>query len=181
VRCGHEKVYGIEQAWDGRPVDWSGADGDSSYLAVPFLPIDDAVVLHQVRNPLEYARSVVGVNFLGKERRGKPFAAVVERHAPEVYEPDDPIQRAGVLWRVWNTQAEANADITYRIEDLDVALLMSLAELIELDITQDQAIEALAGLSKTTNQRVRHESVQWDHIAPIVGDLAAHYAYEAPR
>jgi hypothetical protein len=171
-------VFGIEQAWQGRPVDWGGAHGDSSFLAVPFLPLDGVVVLHQVRNPIEFTRSIVGVNFLANQRRRKPFPAVIERHAPEVYEPDLPALRAGMLWRTWNTQAEAHADLTYRIEDLDVALLMRIAEMIELDITQEQAAEALGSLPKNFNQRVRKESVQWDRIAPLVEDLAAHYGYE---
>ncbi len=180
IRCGHEKVYGIAQAAGLEPVDWSGADGDSSFLAVPFLPVDDAVVLHQVRHPLEFARSVVGIAFLSDDRREKPFPTIVGRHFPEVYEPERQPERAAVLWRAWNTRAESHADITYRLEDFDVPLLLRLGELLELDLSEDQAAQALDSIPKDVNRRHRLEKLRWGRIAPIVDDLAAHYGYAAP-
>lgn len=180
IRCGHEKVFGIAQAAGLKPVDWSGADGDSSFLAVPFLPVDDAVVLHQVRHPLEFARSVVGIAFLSDNRREKPFPTIVGRHFPEVYEPERQPERAAVLWRVWNTRAEEHADITYRLEDFDVPLLLRLGELLELDLSEDQAAQALASVPKDVNRRNRMEKLRWARIAPIVDDLATHYGYAAP-
>ncbi len=180
VRCGHEKVFGIGQAAGNVPVDWTGADGDSSFLAVPFLPLDDAVVLHQVRNPLEFVRSIVGIAFLSEQRREKPFPTIIEREAPEVYEPDRQADRAALLWRIWNTRAEAHADITYRLEDLDVALLLRLAELLELDLSEGQAAQALDSVPRDVNRRNRNEKISWARIAPIVAELAAHYGYEVP-
>jgi hypothetical protein len=180
VQCGHEKVFGPAQALGVQPLAWDGADGDSSYLAVPFLPVDDAVVLHQVRHPLGFARSILGTAFLSDHRRGKPFPAVVERYAPEVYEPERQPERAALMWTIWNTMAEAHADITYRVEDLDMALLMRLSALLELDISEDQAAQALDQVPKDTNRRTRWEKVTWARIAPIVADLAAHYGYKAP-
>ena len=181
VRCDHETVFGIEQALGKAPVNWNGAQGDSSFVAVPFLPLaDDIVVLHQVRHPLNFARSVVGIGFLSEKRRGKPWPSVVEKHAPQVYGPDRQAERAAMLWRVWNTEVEQHADITYRLEDYDTALVMRLAELLELDITEEQAAAALERVPRTTNQKYRHERVPWSRIEPIVGELAAHYGYEPP-
>jgi hypothetical protein len=135
-------------------------------------------VLHQVRHPLEYTRSAVGVNFLGEERRGKPFPLVVERLTPQVYEPDSLVARTATLWREWNARAESHADVTYRIDDLDARLLLRLAELIELDIDEQRATSALGGIRHNFNRKVRREDIEWEAIAPIVGDLAAHYGYE---
>lgn len=180
VRCGHEKVFGIAQASGDLPVDWTGADGDSSFLAVPFLPLEDTVVLHQVRHPLEFTRSIVGIAFLSDHRREKPFPTIIGRHAPEVYEPVGEAPRAAMLWRTWNTRAEAHADITYRLEDFDVPLLMRLAELVELDLSEDQAAQALYRVPRDVNRRSRNQSIPWKRIAPIVEDLAAQYGYEAP-
>ncbi len=165
VRIEHEKVFGIAQAAGDLPVDWRDAD---------------AVVLHQVRHPLEFTRSIVGIAFLSDHRREKPFPTVVGNHVPEIYEPAREADRAALLWRAWNTQAEAHADITYRLEDLDVALLMRLAELVELDVTTDQAARALDSIPRNVNQRNRNTTVPWARIAPITADLAAHYGYEAP-
>jgi hypothetical protein len=180
VRCDHERVFGVAQAAGERPVVWDGAEGDSSFLAVPFLPVDGTVVLHQVRHPLEFARSIVGTALLSDHRRDKPFPAAIRRHAPEVYEPARQPERAALMWTIWNTRAEAHADITYRIEDLDVALLVRLCEFLELDVSEDKAAAALDQVPKDTNRRNRWEKVTWARIAPIAADLAAHYGYKAP-
>jgi hypothetical protein len=171
-------VFGIEQALGRRPVDWNGAEGESSFLAVPFLPVEDAVVLHQVRHPLEFGRSILGTELLTDHRREMPFPTAIARHAPEVYEPPRPPERAGLMWRIWNERAEAHADLTYRLEDLDASLLLRLAELIELEITADDAARALASVPKDVNRRNRIEGLQWARIEPIVGDLAARYGYQ---
>jgi hypothetical protein len=159
-------------------VDWNGADGESSFLAVPFLPLDDVVVLHQVRHPLEFARSMLGTELLADHRRDKPFPTAIARHAPEVYEPARPPERAALMWRIWNTRAEPHADLTYHVEDLDEALLLEIAELIELDLSEEQAAGALASVPTDVNRRQRIEGLQWARIEPIVGELAAHYGYD---
>jgi hypothetical protein len=180
LRCGHEKVYGIAQAAGQAPVDWNGADGDSSFLSVPFLPVEDAVVLHQVRHPLEFTRSIVGIAFLSEHRRGQPFPTIIEREVPEVYEPEREADRAALLWREWNLRAQAHADITYRLEDFDIPLLLRLGELLELDLSTDQAAQALDAVPRDVNRRARNETVPWRRIASVTGDLAAEYGYEAP-
>ena len=180
VRCEHEKVFGIAQALGEQPVHWGDAQGDSSFLAVPFLPLQDTVVLHQVRHPLEFTRSIVGIAFLSDHRREKPFPTIIGRHAPEVYEQPREALRAAVLWRTWNMRAEAHADITYRLEDLDVGLLLRLAELVELDLSEEQAAEALRRVPRDVNARNRNQNIPWDRIAPLAEDLAAHYGYAAP-
>lgn len=178
VHIGHEKVFGVTEGLGNGAVDWRGREGDASWMAVPFLPLDDdIIVLHQLRHPLEFVRSVCGFGFLSDERAELPFPRVVRLHAPEVYEPDTQPERGATLWRVWNAKAAPHATITYRLEDLDVAFLMDLCRLIELDVSEDQAAEALDALPRNLNQRARDESVEWERIAPIAGEDAAHYGY----
>jgi hypothetical protein len=176
ARCEHEQVFGIEQALGQKPVEWNGYDGEASFLAVPFLPLDDVVVLHQVRHPLEFIRSVVGIRFLSDHRAEKPFPSVIGRNAPEVYEPSHEAERAALLWRIWNTRAESHAAITYRLEDLDVELVLRLARLIELDVSEDQVAHALDSIPRDVNARAR-SPVPWANVASILGDLPAHYGY----
>jgi len=180
IHCEHEKVFGVAQALGEQPVDWDGADADSSFLAVPFLPLDDVVVLHQVRHPLEFTRSIVGMALLSDQRRNKPFPTAIARHAPEVYGPERPADRAAVMWRIWNTRAEAHADITYQVEALDVALLLRLADLVELDVSEEQASHALDSVPRTVNTRARNEKVPWRRIEAVTEDLATHYGYDVP-
>jgi hypothetical protein len=177
IRIGHEKVFGIREGLGMRDVRWKKWEGDVSWLAVPFLPVDDAVVLHQVRHPLEFVRSVVGFGFLSDERADLPFPEVVRRNAPEVYAPDTEVERGATMWRLWNARAEPHAALTYRLEDLDVALLLRLCELVELDVSEEQATKALAAVPTTINQRARDESVSWEQISPVVEEAAARYGY----
>src|SRR4051794_440119 len=67
LRIGHEDVFGPRtRSFDG----WHGQDGDSSWLAAPFLDqLPDALVLHQVRHPLKVVRSLVGVRFFADRSR----------------------------------------------------------------------------------------------------------------
>jgi hypothetical protein len=177
ARVGHEQVFGVVEGLREGPVDWDGLDGDASWLAVPFLPLDDTIVLHQVRHPLEFVRSVCGFGLLSDERADLPFPQVLRLHAPEVYVPDTEAERGATLWRIWNAKAEAHATITYRLEDLDLELLLRLGRLIEPDVSEEQAAQALESLPKTVNQRRRDESVEWETIQHIAGDAAVHYGY----
>ena len=62
LHIGHEDLFGPRtRAFDG----WHGRQGDSSWLAAPFLgQVGDALVFHQVRHPLKVARSLLGMRFL---------------------------------------------------------------------------------------------------------------------
>jgi hypothetical protein len=177
-RVGHEKVFGIREGLGTRDPRWKKWEGDVSWLAVPFLPVEDTVVLHQVRHPLEFVRSVLGFGFLSDERAELPFPQVVRRHAPEVYEPGAEAERGATMWKVWNERVVPHADFTYRLEDFDLPLLMRMCELIELDVPEEKAAQAFAEVPTTINQRARDESVSWDAIASIVGDSAGRFGYD---
>ena len=58
---GHEDLFGPRtRSFDG----WHGRQGDSSWLAAPFLgEVGDAVVVHQVRHPVKVVRSLLGMRF----------------------------------------------------------------------------------------------------------------------
>jgi hypothetical protein len=181
ISCGHEAVFGTGQGEAREPIDWSGFVGDSSWLAVPCLPLDGVIVLHQVRDPLEFARSIAGIGFLDDpdppRLTRKQRVAVVRRYAPEVFEPETPVERAALFWDAWNRRAETHAAITYRLEDLDEELLVRLGRLLELPIHEDAARLALATVSRRVNRRPRDESVSFATIAPTVADLATRYGY----
>ena len=119
----------------------------------------------------------MGFGFLSDERADLAFPKVVRHHAPEVYEPSSQIERGATMWRVWNERAAPHATITYRIEDLDAGLLLELCRLIELPVSNEQVEFAIENIPKNINQRVRDESVSWEEIEPIVGEVAARFGY----
>ena len=178
LRIGHEKVFGIREGLGSRDPRWKKWEGDVSWLAAPFLPVEDTVVLHQVRHPLEFVRSTVGFGFLSDERAELPFPQVVRRHAPEVYEPGSEVERGATMWRVWNARVAPHADFTYRLEEFDLPLLLRMCELIELDVSTERAAQAFGEVPTTINQRARDESIPWEAIAPIVGDAVAQFGYD---
>jgi hypothetical protein len=179
VRCGHENVFAPDEALGRRPVDWNGYDGEASWLAAPLLPLEDIVVLHQVRHPLDVIRSIVGIRFLGAQHSevAVPFRNVVRRYAPEVFAPNTEAERAALLWQIWNAKAEAWAALTYRLEDLDAELLHRLARLVELELSEEQAKSAVASTPRDINHRRRDETVSWKAAGPVLEKLAARYGY----
>jgi len=71
LRFGHEEIFGPRSR---SFVSWYGQNGDSSWLAAPFLDqVPEALIVHQVRHPLKVVRSLVGVKFLAD--RGAAFLA----------------------------------------------------------------------------------------------------------
>jgi hypothetical protein len=178
ARLGHEQVFGFPAALGMQDVSWNGWEADVSWLAVPFLPLADTVVIHQLRDPLEFVRSVVGFRFLSDERAELDAPQVVRRNAPEVYEPATEVERGATLWRIWNERAAPHADFRYRLEDLDVELLLSLCRLVELDVGEEEAARVLDTTAKDINRRRRNESVSWEDIEPVLGEAAIRYGYE---
>jgi hypothetical protein len=177
VRCGHEDVFGPDQGLGDMPVEWNGYDGDSSWHAVPFLPLDDVVVLHQVRHPLEVIRSIAGIRFLARADLPNKATRAVRRHAPEVFEPDTEAERAAIMWRIWNQRAEEHANFTYRLEDIGVSLVSHLCDLVGLNVSDDQVERALRDTPKNVNTRDRDENVSWESIARLIPGLPAHSGY----
>jgi hypothetical protein len=178
VRCGHEDVYGPDQALGDLPVEWNGYDADSSWHAVPFLPLDDVVVLHQVRHPLEVVRSIAGIRFLARADLPNKATRSVRQDAPEIFDAETEAERAAIMWRIWNQTAEEHAAFTYRLEDIDAALVTQICGLLELDVSDDQVERALRDTPGNLNARARDESVTWESVAPILSELPAHYGYE---
>lgn len=157
LRCGHEQAYDLSH--HGR---WADLDAEVSWLAVPYAQDAEARVFHQVRDPLHVTRSFQGFGFVTRDTLYTQFAA---EHAPEAFEPDDPLTRCVALWTVWNERSEVAAELTYRVESLDAELLHELVGEPLLETRVEQALK----VSKLSNHRVRDESVQWEDLLRAAG------------
>jgi len=178
-----------------------GADGMASW----FMAVDDPeppsgpsardyrfdVVLHQVRHPLKVIASMA--QFILREGNRAP--GFIERNVPETRlspqeeECLDPnrqlILKASRYWYHWNLLAEAKADKTIQVEDLQEAL-PELCDLVGIEHRQD----AFEGVSRGINARQFHVSdepwvLEWSDIKGLdfeiyekIRDLAATYGYE---
>jgi hypothetical protein len=107
VPCGHEAVFSY-RGYTPQP----GIVADSSWLAVPYLPLVTCRIVHIVRNPLDVVRSFIGTRHFGpfqpkhKECRWYQYMAL---HFG--YTDEDPVQQAMRYWIRWNLDIERFTDV----------------------------------------------------------------------
>jgi hypothetical protein len=175
--CGHEALFGPETT---AVPDFGSAQGDVSWLAVPFLADLPAgtVVVHQVRHPLQVLRSLVAQRFFQTRphplmgvryrlqyrhiRFARPvtnprFVRFAARHCPGIFDLPGEVARAAHWWVVWNRRAEAAAGLPglrylrVRVEDLDATGLTALSAALGGTATTADAALVLAALGTATH------------------------------
>lgn len=114
VTAGHEEFFTI-----GTPRQ--DLDVDVSWIAVPYLRTWTGRVFHQVRHPLDVISS-----FVKKWDRADAFWPT---KAAGLLRPEDPqvVFDAMAAWTDYVLQIEARSEWTWRLEDLDAALLAQVA------------------------------------------------------
>lgn len=136
-------------------------DGDSSWLAVPYLECDPRLaesVVHQVRNPLDVVSSLYGIGFFEPDNNN-PFARFVRENFRVTGKPLLDCVR---FWTEWNSRCEAVADKTYLFEELleDPSVVFSSLGL-RLD---DEARNRLAVVGKQKVNARRRVEISLDEI-----------------
>ena len=119
--------------------------GDVSWLAVPYLPDEDMIVIHQVRNPLKVVNSIHRMG-LFHGHRAYTREAFVETARRNFQFSDDPLRSAIRFYVEWNEKCEALTDKRYKVEELE-AERHRIADWLNLNL------DDLATVSKTTNTR----------------------------
>lgn len=105
IRCGHEQVFGPGNALPGSgPVQWGKFDGDSSWLAVPRLPMLGVTTVLVTRHPLATVRSLLAIGQFTGDRDEDPYNQVIYAHRPQVQRETTEHDRALAMWLMW-TQA----------------------------------------------------------------------------
>jgi hypothetical protein len=183
VPCGHEAVYGLDDA------GWGGRWADSSWMAACHLPVPYPVAL-LVRHPLAVVRSFVEIGFMGWQLDPgpgyNPCHDVLRGWAPDVYEWTTPADRCLAMWWRTTTAALAHAEILLRLEGFDAA---SLARLLRwAGHERPEQTVALAASTPPVNQhetlkartKVRHDETWAGHdpdLAAWARALAATLGY----
>lgn len=117
LRCGHEGYYNPIH-FDGGSQDES-LDGDSSWLALPYLEQDPhGVVIHVTRDPVAVVKSLLSIRFFHPETEQAPFPRFIQKHS-SIFDYHDPVKRSVEFWVEWNSRCREIAHRTMRIEKLD--------------------------------------------------------------
>ncbi len=116
VRCGHEQVFTFRVALGIRQPRWATFTADSSWLAVPSLPVKARTIL-LVRHPLDVVHSMLQLGWFADDQR-KDVARVIYRHRPQIRAEATRPDKALAMWLHWNTCALPYAHAVVRFEDM---------------------------------------------------------------
>lgn len=175
--CGHERYYGVTDARMG------GMLAESSYLALPRVEKGhfSGTCVHQVRDPLAVISSFMN----GQMEKN---VNVSRAHFQQMNKRDGrrkrPMSRdEWLLYTVryvtdWNARCARLAKFTYRVEDVDAALIHHLGELAGLTLKPAVVAHALGEVSRTTNKHPQGPSYNWDDLPD---DASTHALREHAR
>lgn len=105
IRMGHERPWsGGTASWYATVTNWS----DIHQRKIE--GYDEALFLHQVRDPLKVISSF--------QRSDTDTWEYVCRYAPEISGKERRVKRCMKYWKYWNLLAEERAEWTYKVEDL---------------------------------------------------------------
>jgi hypothetical protein len=201
----HEQVFNPWPCRPNGPTDhfagFPDVDGDSSFMAVPFLEDlpSATVVLHQLRDPIVVIRSHLGIRFFADHYQPSEYLAwhhphylrLIQQHCPRIFAAPDELTRCIRYWVMWNRMAQRAQQINglrylrYRVEALDQRLLRMIITLLGGDHPDEVLDAALASVPRSTNTRLRDESISWDTLPEgddkdALKDLASAYGYPVP-
>lgn len=178
--CGHERFYRptgpLYRAGETRLT----SAGDSSWLAVPYLPDSGITAVHQTRAPLPVIKSFLKIGFFHPEHYAQ-HKRFIDFTRPHFTPSDDPLRSSMRWWLEWNEKCTAITDKHFRLEDFH-ARTGQLAEWLGFD-------EALPDLDvpADTNTKRQVVATSADEIEtrirsfpeyPRLVDLAARLGYE---
>lgn len=114
--CTHERYFTMDGPVFRDKQQAFTPEGDASWLAVPFLPLEGVRVVHQTRHPLSVIKSLLKIGFFHPEHyeRHRRFIDFATKHFTL---SDTPLQSA-VRWYIeWNAKCMEITSNQYRVED----------------------------------------------------------------
>lgn len=155
-----------------------GLDGDSSWCAAPHLRAFRGIVLHQVRDPLKVIRSLSQA----------PPTPRYQRLRSQVAGPPsgNPLVDALRYWVVFNRIAEQHAVLRWRLEDLDVAVVDAIGQIVGVPADLDAAGRAITETPDNVNAHYRGAGeVAWGDLPDCwwrdeAVSMAGRYGYAVP-
>lgn len=174
INAGHEQVFTPGSVDPVTSPKWKA--GEVSWLAAPFTPIDEMPVLHQVRHPLKVIGSLLR-HGLVQPGEGS-YTLYAYRHLPGLKALSSAIERAAYYWLHWNDLV-TGAELTYRVEALDEALLDRICDLVGVEGDTARALS----IPRDLNSIASPVPVDWADVPqPLrsqVQEAGIRYGYEA--
>lgn len=149
VPCGHE---GWWNPFDGH----RAADllADSSWCALAIgLDDFDGEVFHQLRHPLDVVSS------MAKTPTDGPYRDLQTRLMPWV--PIDPVEYGMLAWFFYVEAAQRRAVLSWRLEDVDVELVQTIAGRLGVEVSEAVAAAALDLVPRDYNRHGDGPRYDW--------------------
>lgn len=176
VPCGHEAVFSY-RGYTPQP----GLVADSSWLAVPYLPLVACRIVHIVRNPLHVVRSFLGTRHFGpfhvkhKDRRWYQYMALHFGYTDEA-----PVQQAMKYWIRWNEAIEGFADPEWRFQ-VETLRRRDMGKIASIAVLWWHEVEVTERPAPTTNAHKRRVALDRLPRTGYFDELAAmaeRYGYD---
>jgi hypothetical protein len=156
---------------------------ESSWLAVPHLhklPLD-VVVFHQLRNPFDVIRSLMGYDFFNRPE-SKAYRNFVYEHEPSIKKLTTDIDRCIAYWILWNTRVQKRAEFTYQLEELTPSRLRDFLSHAGTDVSLAALVSAFTQTGKMYNHRPRAnctaEQILGRPMGPRLERVAKSFGYK---
>lgn len=172
-------AYAGHEAWfNPYAMQVDGLDVESSWLATQALDHYEGIVWHQVREPLKTITSIAytggwyGDYFLYRKQLMREVT-------------DDAVLNAMITYVDFNLEAEKHASRRWRVEDVNVKLIIELRRELGLKSDRPKIRKALEKTSKTANAHWRSTPLSWEKLPnhPVKDELiemTERYGYEGP-
>jgi hypothetical protein len=193
--CSHEVAFGAHVMKHHKSATWNpNFHGEASWLAAPVIKRawkDDLVILHQLRDPIEVIRSMVGIGSMGRET---PYQRYIFHYLPELREiaKRSQVEACMAFWVLWNDMIAHKTErfgqlFRYHVESLDPDLLSRISDSFGLGLfAQESEIRrAMQQLGTKVHTRTRNESITWETLPEGVWkrelrDATVRYGYKIP-
>lgn len=136
--------------------------GEVSWCATFHLEGYQGHVFHQIRDPLKVVASLATTE-LDPSWQATDNRLFYEWRRQSIGMTGDPIIDAMGVVLHWTRESERSSEWSYRVEDLDEATILEIAERAGLRVDWTKVRAALRAVPTTTNRR-KHASIAWSDL-----------------
>jgi len=114
IPIGHEMFFGMP----GHGYYPKNAQGDSSWMAVPFIHNFDATVIHIVRNPLDNISSLLHRETFSEDRMKHSIYTFFKTIRLPILDRFEGLDKYLAFWLYWNKEIDLVENVRVKLEDI---------------------------------------------------------------